>query len=347
MHSSLVVVTLRAYGAEADGLYGIPGPEAVAAASEDALRALGAGYRAPYLIETARAVCEGFPLDTLRDMPYEEAHARLTSLKGVGDKVADCVPLFGCGHAEAFPVDVAGGAASAQLVWATWFPPPVEPVGAPALWRAWGHFAAISVSCRPHRCGHTITGGNAMLGVWVNCAGVVLGGLLGTLLRGGIPKKYQTALNQVLALCVLVIGVSGAIETANVLIVIVSAVIGTLVGELLRIEHGLDKLGEWAQARFSRGEGGFAEGFVNATLLFSVGAMAVVGSLEAGWSGNSDTLLAKSVIDTVSAVIFASSFGIGVVFAAIPLTIYQGGIAALAGVLAPFPSPGCAYQRDV
>ena len=175
-----------------------------------------------------------------------------------------------------------------------------------------------------------------MLGVWVNCAGVVLGGLLGTLLRGGIPKKYQTALNQVLALCVLVIGVSGAIETANVLIVIVSAVIGTLVGELLRIERGLDRLGEWAQARFSRGEGSFAEGFVNATLLFSVGAMAVVGSLEAGLSGNSDTLLAKSVIDTVSAVIFASSFGVGVVFAAIPLTIYQGGIAALAGVLAPF-----------
>lgn len=175
-----------------------------------------------------------------------------------------------------------------------------------------------------------------MLGVWVNCAGVVLGGLLGTFLRGGIPKKYQTALNQVLALCVLVIGVSGAIETANVLIVIISAVVGTLVGELLRIEHGLDKLGEWAQARFSRGAGGFAEGFVNATLLFSVGAMAVVGSLEAGLSGNADTLLAKSVIDTVSAVIFASTFGVGVVFSAIPLTIYQGGIAALAGVLAPF-----------
>lgn len=175
-----------------------------------------------------------------------------------------------------------------------------------------------------------------MLGVWVNCAGVVLGGLLGTFLRGGIPKKYQTALNQVLALCVLVIGVSGAIETANVLIVIISAVVGTLVGELLRIEHGLDKLGEWAQARFSRGAGGFAEGFVNATLLFSVGAMAVVGSLEAGLSGNADTLLAKSVIDTVSAVIFASTFSVGVVFSAIPLTIYQGGIAALAGVLAPF-----------
>ena len=82
---SLVYAISRTYGAEADGLYGIPGPEAVAAASEDALRALGAGYRAPYLIETARAVCEGFPLESLRDLPYEEAHARLTSLKGVGE----------------------------------------------------------------------------------------------------------------------------------------------------------------------------------------------------------------------------------------------------------------------
>ena len=151
-----------------------------------------------------------------------------------------------------------------------------------------------------------------MLGVWVNFAGVVVGGLLGTLLRGGIPRKYQTALNQALALCVLVIGVSGAIKTSNVLIVIVSAVVGTLAGELLRIERGLDRLGEWAQARFSHSEGGFAEGFVNATLLFSVGAMAVVGSLEAGLRNNPDTLLAKSVIDAVSAVIFASTFGAGV-----------------------------------
>ena len=102
---SLVYALSRAYGPEADGLYGIPGPEALAGATEEALRALGVGYRAPYLIETARAVCEGFPLNELRDMPYEEAHARLTTLKGVGDKVADCVLLFGCGHAEAFPVD--------------------------------------------------------------------------------------------------------------------------------------------------------------------------------------------------------------------------------------------------
>lgn len=92
-----------AYG---DGLYGFPTPEALANADEAALRALKVGYRARYLIDTARRVCDGFPLDDLRRMPCDEARARLVSLPGVGEKVADCVLLFGCGHASAFPVDV-------------------------------------------------------------------------------------------------------------------------------------------------------------------------------------------------------------------------------------------------
>ena len=87
-------------------LYGFPAPEALAAASEEDLRALKVGYRAGYLIGTARMVAEGFPLEALPDMPYERAHAELLRLPGVGDKVADCVLLFGCGHASAFPVDV-------------------------------------------------------------------------------------------------------------------------------------------------------------------------------------------------------------------------------------------------
>lgn len=87
-------------------LYGFPAPEALAGCPEDRLRALKAGYRAPFLVETARRVAEGFPLDSLRDMDYDEAHRALTTLPGVGDKVADCVLLFGCGHASAFPVDV-------------------------------------------------------------------------------------------------------------------------------------------------------------------------------------------------------------------------------------------------
>ena len=175
-----------------------------------------------------------------------------------------------------------------------------------------------------------------MLGVWANFGAVVVGGLLGTLLRGGIKEKYSKTINAGLALCVLLIGMSGALQTGNMLLVIISVVVGSFLGELMRIEDGLDRLGEWAQAKFAKNDAGFATGFVNATLLFSVGAMAVVGSLEAGLSGKADTLVAKAALDGVSAVIFASSFGIGVIFSAIPLTIYQGGIALLAGVLAPF-----------
>ena len=87
-------------------LYGFPTPQRLAACSEDELRALKVGYRATFILETARRVAEGFPLDALRGMPYDEAHKRLVTLPGVGDKVADCVLLFGCGHACAFPVDV-------------------------------------------------------------------------------------------------------------------------------------------------------------------------------------------------------------------------------------------------
>lgn len=175
-----------------------------------------------------------------------------------------------------------------------------------------------------------------MLGVWVNFATVIVGGLLGTLLRGGIKEKFAKTINAGLALCVLLIGMSGALQTQNVLMVIISIVIGAYLGELLRIEDGLDWLGNWAQSRFAKNDSGFASGFINATLLFCVGAMAVVGSLEAGLANDPDTLIAKAALDGVSAIIFASSFGIGVVFSSIPLTIYQGGIALLAGVLAPF-----------
>ena len=87
-------------------LFALPEPERLAGLEEGELRALGMGYRAPYLIGTARRVCEGFPLDGLRALPYEEARRQLLTLPGVGDKVADCILLFGCGHAEAFPVDV-------------------------------------------------------------------------------------------------------------------------------------------------------------------------------------------------------------------------------------------------
>lgn len=169
-----------------------------------------------------------------------------------------------------------------------------------------------------------------MLGVTVNFFAVLVGGMAGTLLRGGIPERFRTLINQGLAICVMMIGISGAITTQNTLLMIVSVVAGAFLGTLIGIEAGVERLGNWAQAKFNKG--GFADGFVNATLLFSIGSMAVVGSLNAGF-GDNEMLLAKSVIDGVSAIIIASSFGIGAACAAAPMTIYQGAIALLAGVV--------------
>ena len=174
-----------------------------------------------------------------------------------------------------------------------------------------------------------------MIGVWVNGLAVVVGGLLGCLLRGGMKEKYSQTVNYGLALCVIIIGIGGALKTNETLAMILSVVTGSVLGELLRIEDGINRLGEWAQSRFSRGDTGFAAGFVNASLLFCVGAMAVVGALEAGLQNKPDTLLAKAALDGVFSIIFASAYGPGVIFSAVPLTLYQGGIALLAGVLSP------------
>ena len=174
-----------------------------------------------------------------------------------------------------------------------------------------------------------------MLGVWANAIAIVVGALLGCLLRGGIKEKYSQTINYGLALCVTLIGISGALKAQDTLCMIVSVVVGSALGELLRIERGIERLGDWAQQRFSKGDTGFATGFVNASLLFCVGAMAVVGALEAGLQNKPDTLLAKSALDGVFSVILASSFGPGVIFSAVPILIYQGGIALLSGVLSP------------
>jgi uncharacterized membrane protein YqgA involved in biofilm formation len=175
-----------------------------------------------------------------------------------------------------------------------------------------------------------------MYGVLVNAAAVLVGGLIGLLLRGGISVRFKNIISQGLALCVLLIGILNAIKTADMMCVIVSIVLGALLGEALKIEQRLDKVGEFAQKRFAgSGDSRFSEGFVTATLLYCVGAMAVVGSLQAGLTGDASTLLAKSALDGVSSVIFASAMGPGVILSLVPLTIYQGGIALAAHIVGP------------
>lgn len=159
---------------------------------------------------------------------------------------------------------------------------------------------------------------------------------MGSRLRGGIPEKYKDTIGYALALCVLTIGIQGALQTENMMLVIVSAVVGSLIGEALRLEDRLDSLGAWVQKRLAKDDDGFSQGFISATLLYCVGSMAVVGSIEAGLQNKPDTLLAKAVLDGVSALILSSSMGMGVALSALPLIAYQGAIALLAMLLGNF-----------
>ena len=168
-----------------------------------------------------------------------------------------------------------------------------------------------------------------MLGTVVNALAIVAGGLVGLCCTRGIDDRFRQTVLQGLALCVLLIGAKSALAADNLLVVILSLVVGGVVGEWLAIEARLESLGRWIEARFadgSAGGGDFARGFVSASLVFCVGSMAVVGSLESGLAGNHRTLFAKAMIDGVAALIFASTLGRGVLFASVPVLVYQGAI---------------------
>ena len=154
-----------------------------------------------------------------------------------------------------------------------------------------------------------------------------------------LGERLQAIVMQGVALCVLYIGVTGSLKGQNTLVAILSMVIGAILGELLDLDSRMGKLGQWVQDKLSHilksGGGSVAEGFVTAALLFCVGAMAIVGALENGLTGNFDTLKAKAVLDGVSAIVFASSLGLGVALSAGAVFLYQGIIALAAGALSP------------
>ena len=176
-----------------------------------------------------------------------------------------------------------------------------------------------------------------MIGTLVNVAAVIVGSLLGLLLRKGFPEKMKTTVTTGMGLCVVLIGMQGALSTQNVLLVILSVVLGSILGSLLKIEERLDKLGLSLQKKFAAKDGNdnFAKGFVNATLIYCVGAMAIVGSIDSGLRGNHDTLFAKSLLDGVMSIALASTMSIGVMLSAVAVLIYQGGIALLAQLVEP------------
>ena len=174
-----------------------------------------------------------------------------------------------------------------------------------------------------------------MLGTIVNTIAILFGGLVGLLFGQALPEKIKITVIQGIGLAVLLIGGSMALQTKNPLVVIASLVLGGIVGELIDIEHRLQQFGKWLESKFSKDSqgAGFTKAFVSASLIYCVGAMAIMGALESGLTGNNTILYAKSMLDGITAVVFASSLGIGVLVSAIPVFIYQGLITFSAGLL--------------
>lgn len=187
-----------------------------------------------------------------------------------------------------------------------------------------------------------------LIGTTVNALAILAGSAVGLFFahaarRGtdgsGLGERLRTTLMNGVALCVLYIGVSGCLDGQSTLTAIISMVLGALVGETLDLDRRMQALGDWVQEKAKRlplgGSSSVSEGFVTASLLFCVGAMAIVGSLQDGLTGDHSTLFAKALLDGVSAVVFASSLGVGVAFSAVAVFLYQGCIAALASLISP------------
>lgn len=169
----------------------------------------------------------------------------------------------------------------------------------------------------------------------INVVLILLGSIIGLAFRGKIPERLTRAITCALGLCVLLIGIDAALETRDTLCVIVCMVIGTLLGEWIDIEGKMDKVGDALKAKVaSKGENTrFSEGFVNASVLYCVGAMAINGSLAAGLKGDWSILVSKGVIDGVTSITFAAAMGFGVVCSVLPLLVYQGGLTLLFGLV--------------
>lgn len=180
-----------------------------------------------------------------------------------------------------------------------------------------------------------------MIGTLINCAAIIAGSLVGLLLRRGMKDSISKTVMQGVGMSVILIGVTGAIETQNTLLVILSMVIGGVLGAWIDIDSRMNRLGAWAQRKLTKGDdenNTFAKGFVTASLVYCVGAMAVVGALDSGIRGDHSTLIAKAALDGITAIIFTSSLGIGVMLSAVPVLIYQGSIALLGTAIAPLLS---------
>lgn len=173
-----------------------------------------------------------------------------------------------------------------------------------------------------------------MQGTIVNVLAIILGSTIGLLFSKGLKKETTKTIQDAMALGTIAIGIMSAIKMTMPLLVLISLALGALIGELIGIDKGLNKFADKVNARFT--EGNFAKGFVTATLVYCVGAMAIYGAIESGLTGDHNTLYIKSTLDGVTSIVFASTLGVGVIFSAIPVLIYQGTITLLASFVSDF-----------
>lgn len=185
------------------------------------------------------------------------------------------------------------------------------------------------------------------LGTIVNAAAIVAGSLIGILFKSKIKQRFQDIIMQVMGLAVIFIGAAGAfsdiftitdgkLESGGTMLMIASLTIGAIIGELINIETQMERFGEWLKVKAkSSKDTKFVDGFVTASLTVCIGAMAIVGSIEDGISGNHDTLFAKAALDLVIVMVFAAAYGKGVIFSALPVAVLQGTVTLCAGILAP------------
>lgn len=181
-----------------------------------------------------------------------------------------------------------------------------------------------------------------MLGVIINVITVIVGSCIGLLFKKGIPQRVSQAAMIGLGACTLYIGIRGSLCGENVLILIASVVLGTIIGCLLNIDGAINALAKKVENKFKKEDKqiSIAEGLVSATLLFCVGSMTVTGSLQAGMTGDNSILIAKATLDLVSSVMLAASLGAGVLLSSVAILVIQGSLVLLAGVISPFMNSG-------
>jgi len=197
-----------------------------------------------------------------------------------------------------------------------------------------------------------------MLGPIVNAAVVLLCSLVGCFLIRGIPERFEELIKKAAGMCTLFLGIKGALESSHILLLIMSLVIGAVIGELIDIDKWINRLGLWAERKLGKAASAgnaktppassgkelpckrnFSRGFVTASILYCTGSMVVVGSLQSGLQGNHEILFAKSILDGAMSLVFGASLGIGVAFSALPVLVIQGGIALAATGIKDYLTP--------